>query len=158
MKNEMAVAIDNEVSEDEVIKNVNDESAAGDSDPDVDQKGVENDVIDEDEVVITIGEESPPQEDGTPAPEWVRELRKSHREQQKENRELKAKLEQLSGAEKKPVELGKKPVLADFDYDTELYEKSLETWQEQKRQVEADKAKAEAERMNHENAWKETLA
>ncbi len=40
---------------------------------------------DEDEVVISIGEESPPQEE-TRAPDWVREVRKSHCELQHKKR------------------------------------------------------------------------
>ena len=73
----------------------------------------------EDEVVISIDGESPTQEDEKEkAPEWVRELRKSHRELKRENRELRTKLTTQT-TEIKPVTLGKKPSLDDFDYDTD---------------------------------------
>ena len=56
------------------------------------------------EVVVTIGEESPPpEEDEKQAPEWVRELRKNHRELVRENRELKEKVAATTTTETKPV-------------------------------------------------------
>ena len=50
---------------------------------------------DDDAVVVTIGDEQPPEEEQhAQAPAWVKELRKSQRELQRENRELKARLQQ----------------------------------------------------------------
>lgn len=90
----------------------------------VDTTEVEPIVEDESEVIVSIGEETPPPEDEqTRAPEWVRELRKQHRELQKKNRELEAKLS-TPVAENKPA-LGKKPTLEDHDYDSENFEKAL---------------------------------
>lgn len=61
-----------------------------------------------DEVIISIGEETPPQEEEVRAPEWVRELRKANREKERKIRELEAKLN-ATATETKPVALGPKP-------------------------------------------------
>jgi hypothetical protein len=110
----------------------------------------------DDEVIVSIGEESPPQEEEKPAPEWVRDLRKQHRELQKRNRELEAKLNQEPAA---PAvqELGKKPTLEDFDYDAEKFEASLANWFERKRQADEQVAKLQAERDNQAKEWQAKL-
>ena len=88
-----------------------------------------------DDVVVTIGEESPTSEEETAqAPEWVRELRKNYRELQREKRELEEKLKATTGAETKPAtDPGKKPTLEACDYDAEKYEQDLAAWYERKR-------------------------
>lgn len=107
--------------------------------------------VEAEEVVVTIGdEESPPQER---APEWVRELRKAHRELQKENRELHQKLQVV---ETKPT-LPKKPALEDYDYDSDEYEKGLVQWFEQKRKFDEQNARAEAEAQNQQKDWQSKL-
>lgn len=97
----------------------------------------------EDEVTITIGDEPAPVDEEARAPDWVRELRKSHRELQRKNRELE---QRLQGTPAATPALGKKPSLDDFDYDAEKYESALESWYDTKRKhdaaaAEADKAK-----------------
>lgn len=97
----------------------------------------------EDEVTITIGDEPAPVDEEARAPDWVRELRKSHRELQRKNRELE---QRLQGTPAATPALGKKPTLDDFDYDAEKYETALESWYDTKRKhdaaaAEADKAK-----------------
>jgi hypothetical protein len=106
-------------------------------------------------VVISIGDEAPPPEEETErAPEWVRELRKQHRELQKRVREYEAK-EQAAPAGPKPV--GPKPKLEDHDYDTDRYETALEVWYAQK--AAADKAEREAQKQAEEaqRAWQAKL-
>jgi hypothetical protein len=111
----------------------------------------------EDEVVISIDGESPTQEDEKEkAPEWVRELRKSHRELKRENRELRTKLTTQT-TEIKPVTLGKKPSLDDFDYDTDKFESALANWFEQKRIVDQQRAQAEAAAREQQEAWQNKL-
>jgi hypothetical protein len=110
----------------------------------------------DDEVIVSIGEESPPQEEEKPAPEWVRDLRKQHRELQKRNRELEAKLNQEPAAPA-VTELGKKPTLEDFDYDAEKFEASLANWFERKRQTDEQVAKLQAERDNQAKEWQAKL-
>lgn len=115
---------------------------------------------DEDEVVVSIGEEPPPseEEEAAHAPEWVRDLRKNHRELVKRNRELeeqvKAKTEQATPA---PT-LGAKPTLDGCDYDAEAFEAALATWYDQKRKVDEQKAKADADAKAQTDAWNAKLA
>jgi hypothetical protein len=108
------------------------------------------------EVVVSIGEDAPPPEDHTPAPEWVRELRKTNRELQRQNRELQSKL-QVQPTENKPVAIGAKPKLEDHDYDADKYEEALTDWFERKRQADDVNAKQQAEVMNQQKAWQAKL-
>ncbi len=106
----------------------------------------------DDDLIVTIGDES---QEVEPAPEWVKELRKSHRETQRENRNLKAQMEEMTKTETKPV--GAKPKLEDFDYDSDLYEAAYDKWLGQKREaeteIEAEKAKTKAAA----DEWQKTL-
>jgi hypothetical protein len=111
---------------------------------------------DTEEVVVSIGEEAPPPEEHTPAPEWVKELRKTNRELQRQNRELQSKL-QVQPTENKPVAIGAKPKLEDHDYDADRYEEALTSWFERKRQADESNAKQEAEVMNQQKAWQAKL-
>jgi len=110
-----------------------------------------------DEIVVSIGEESPPPEENAPAPEWVRELRKSHREAQKKIREYESKLQALQSTENKPVALGPKPKLEDFDYDSDRYEKSLEQWYDRKRLAADAEAKTKAAEEEQAKSWQAKL-
>lgn len=116
-----------------------------------------DDEDDSEEVVISIGEEAPPQEEEVRAPEWVRELRKSNREKEKRIRELEAKLS-TAETETKPVTLGKKPTLEDCDYDSEEYENKLAAWYESKREYDAAEASAQAQRDAETKAWQDKLS
>lgn len=113
---------------------------------------------DDDEVVVTIGDSPAPQEDETEkAPTWVRDLRKAHRETQKENRELRQKLEAMNNPTSKKVELGPKPKLEDFDYDTEEYDQALQTWYNNKRASDEAAEQAKAEQEAQQKAWQARL-
>ena len=116
----------------------------------------DEDSEDTEEVVVSIGEEAPPPEEHTPAPEWVKELRKTNRELQRQNRELQGRL-QAAPPETKPVVIGTKPKLEDHDYDADKYEEALTGWFERKRQAEEVNAKQEAEVMNQQKAWQAKL-
>jgi desulfoferrodoxin (superoxide reductase-like protein) len=112
---------------------------------------------DNDEVIVSIGEEAPPPEEQTHAPEWVRELRKTNRELQRQNRELQGKLQSTAQTETKPVVLGKKPSLEEYDYDADKFEVALADWFDRKRQADEANAKQEAEVMNQQKAWQAKL-
>lgn len=116
----------------------------------------DEEVESEDDVVVSIGEESPPQEEEARAPEWVRELRKANREKERKIRELEAKLN-ATATETKPVALGPKPTLEACDYDSEEYEKKLADWYEQKRHADAAEAEAQAQRDAEAKAWQDKL-
>lgn len=107
----------------------------------------------EDTVVVTFGDETPPDDDDTkgPAPEWVREVRKANRELAKENRALKAKME----AAHQPVveDLGKEPELEDFDYDTAKFKQAFVEWTAKKAKHDADAAARKTEVEKAQAEW-----
>ena len=112
---------------------------------------------DDEEFVITVGDEPPePSDDddfsGQPAPAWVKDLRKQSREDKKRIKELEAQVQQAKPAEK-PIEVGLKPKLADFDYDEDQFESAVEQWHERKRQVEQQQASKQAEEKQAQQAW-----
>jgi len=141
--NEKAVIDDEETNVEEVIEEIT-EIVDDLEEPDAE------------EVIVSIGEEAPPPEEHTPAPEWVRELRKTNRELQRQNRELQSKL-QVQPTEINPVVIGAKPKLEDHDYDADKYEEALTAWFERKRQADEVNAKQQAEVMNQQKAWQAKL-
>lgn len=110
----------------------------------------------EEEVIVTIGEEAPPPEEETRAPEWVRELRRKHRETTKELEATKKKLEAIT-AESKPAALAKKPTLEDFDYDADRFEAALAGWFDQKRAQDEAEAKARKAEEDQKADWQAKL-
>jgi hypothetical protein len=118
---------------------------------------IEDDESESDEVIVSIGEEAPPPAEHAPAPEWVKELRKTNRELQRQNRELQGKLQSNAQTEIKPVVLGKKPSLEEHDYDAEKFEAALADWFERKQKTEDANAKQEAEVMTQQKAWQAKL-
>ena len=131
------------------------EEVTEDEDVDGDPSGVEESEEESEDIVVSIGEEPPPPEP-EPAPEWVRELRKSHRELQKRNRELEAQVHQTT--ETNPVvTLGAKPSLEQHDYDTDKYEASLADWYERKRAVDDQQAQARQAEQQQADAWQQQL-
>lgn len=112
----------------------------------------------DEQVVIEIEGESPAPEDDAKAPGWVKDLRKSNREKERENRKLREQLAKLSSAaEPTAVELGKKPTIEGADYDSAVYERQLIDWFEKKRAVEERQKSIEAERQKEQEAWNATL-
>ena len=111
------------------------------------------------EVVITIkGESPPPEEEEKQAPEWVKNLRKSYRELQREKRELEEKLKMvLPAPEHNPVDPGKKPTLEACDYDSDKFENELAGWFERKRQSEEVIAKQRSKQQAEQETWQKKL-
>jgi hypothetical protein len=117
----------------------------------------DDETSEDEEFVITIGDEEPePSDDddfsGKPAPTWVKDLRKKEREARKRIKELEAQVQQAKPTEK-PIEVGPKPRLADFDYDEDDFESAVEQWHERKRQVEQQQAAKQAEEEKAKQAW-----
>lgn len=113
---------------------------------------------DDGEIVVSIdGEEASEQEEAEPAPEWVKDLRKKHRELERENRDLKAKVSAANGMENAPAILPKKPRLDDdgIDYDQDKYEAELDAWYAKKKDFDdkqRENEEAEAEKQKSFNA------
>lgn len=119
----------------------------------------EQDSQDDDSVVVTIGEESPPTEEDeqASAPAWVKELRETNRQKSRRIRELEEQLKAKASTETQPVQVGKKPTLEDHDYDAAQFEAALEQWYEQKRKADEHNAKAQAEAQAVQQAWEAKL-
>ena len=111
-----------------------------------------------DEVVVSIGEESPPSEDedAARAPEWVRELRKSNREKDRRIRELEQKVASAAPAPQAVV-VGAKPTLEGCDYDAEKFEAELEAWHARKREADDQVAKKTKADEDQRTAWQAKL-
>lgn len=117
----------------------------------------DDEASEDEEFVITVGDEEPEPSDeddfsGKPAPTWVKDLRKKEREARKRIKELEAQVQQAKPADK-PIEVGPKPKLADFDYDEDQFESAVEQWHERKRQVEQQQAAKQAEEEKAQQAW-----
>ena len=109
----------------------------------------------DEELIVTIGEETPPQEetDEKRAPEWVRNLRTKAREQERELRELRKLRDGVE--QQKQTQLGPKPTLEACDYDADLFERRLDAWKERKAVTDRQAAEAretEAKRQQYFNS------
>jgi len=114
-----------------------------------------------DEIVISLGEEvvTPKADDEkAPAPEWVKELRKRTKEQEKTIREQQAQLDALKIPDQKAA-LGKKPSMSDdgIDYDEDAFAAAMEKWYDNKRVVDAEEAKKREQAELQEKSWNEKL-
>jgi len=150
-----AVTLEDETT---VVDGEGEDGNTGETQPD-DNEGedAQETAAESDDVVVTIGEEAPPTEEETQAPEWVRELRKTNREDKRRIRELEDKLNATKTAETKPAALGKKPTLEDHDYDTEKFEQALTAWYDRKREADQAATQAEAAQKEQQKAWQAKL-
>jgi hypothetical protein len=143
--------------EDEQLEDEQEEAEVEETEEPSGEEDSEQDNTDEEEegVLVTFGDEETqePEEEST---DLVRHLRKAHRDIKRENRELKAKLEEQA-APKTATTLGPKPRLEDHDYEAEAYEQALESWYTTKRQVEAEQEEAEAQQKQEQEAWQARL-
>ena len=146
------LVIDDQESQDD-SENVGDEQNSGTDQND--QQSGDDQEGDDNEVIVSIGEDAPPPDEQAHAPGWVKELRKANREKEKRIRELEAKLTQTT--EKKPVALGAKPKLEDFDYDADKFESALADWFERKRQADTEAKKLQQAEQAQKQAWQEKL-
>jgi len=158
--NDLAEQIEEEVYEDEenVLSEAGDEEVEelqldDDSEPsDEPSEPVEPEAEEsEDDLIVSIDGESPAPEEA--APEWVRDLRKQHREQKRRNRELEQELEQMRSQGQRARPLGPKPTLEVYDYDTDKYEKALTDWFDRKRRHDAEQETAQRQQQAIEEAW-----
>jgi len=110
------------------------------------------------EVIVTIGDEPVPEpQETTPAPEWVRELRRVNREREREIKELRDKLAAKEATPPPATDPGKKPTLEDHDYDTDAYERELTAWYERKRNADAEITRQLQTEQEQQKAWQAKL-
>ena len=110
----------------------------------------------QEEVIVSIGNEptvEPVEEE--PAPAWVKKVRQRNRELERELKEVKKKLTEIS--QPREAELGDKPTLQSYDYDTEKYEQALTSWYDRKRKADEQAAKVKEETEQAENEWRERV-
>lgn len=137
------------------VEEVSEAYVEGDADDEADGEAEPE----EEEVVISIDGEAPPQqeEEEARAPEWVRDLRKQHREEKRRVKELQQRLAQYEQKETGVAPLGKKPTLESVDYDTERYETELASWYEKKRAHDEREAAVKAEQQSVQQEWEQKL-
>jgi len=115
----------------------------------------------ETELVVSIGNEEPEPdpvaEQVQQAPEWVKELRKQNREQQKRIKELERSIQAPAAQGETTTAPPKKPTLADVDYDTGAYEAKLDDWYKAKAAYDSQEAKRQQERDAVKGAWEAKL-
>lgn len=134
-----------------------DESVETDSDASSDQSASDSvGADDSDEVLITIGDEEIAPDETTAAPEWVRDLRKKNREDQRRIRDLEEQLRKRD-APAPAQALGKKPSLDDFDYDVEKYEDAIAVWHERKRAADLEQERTRQAEQEADAAWSKRM-
>lgn len=153
---------DKDKLDDDIANNdINDDQAASDdaSGESVDADALATDTDDNkdghDEVIVSIGDEQPQEDQQKQAPEWVRELRKLNVEKERRIRELEEKLSLHQ--EVKPLNIGPEPTLEDYDYDADKFKGALLQWYDQKKQVEIKKAEQQAAEQQQQQAWQAKL-
>jgi hypothetical protein len=109
-----------------------------------------------DEVTVSISGEPDPEPEPERAPDWVRDLRRSHRELQRKVREYEAR-EQTAPVQAEIPRLGAKPKLEEHDYDTERYEKALEDWYKKRDAVDAVKREQQRQADEQAKSWQAKL-
>jgi hypothetical protein len=107
------------------------------------------------EIVVSIGEPEPEQQEQEAAPEWVRDLRRKNREDQRRIRELEDKLQKISAPKTEP--LGEKPTLEGCEFDPDAFERKLVDWHERKRKIDSAEAEAAAAQRKASDDWQKTL-
>ena len=105
------------------------------------------------ELVVSIGEEAPPQTEEQSAPGWVRDLRK-------QNRELTKRLKELEAKDKQPAQSAPppKPTFESCDWDEGKFADAVVEWNTAKRQ--ADEVQANQQKLvdQAQEAWNAKVA
>lgn len=129
-----------------------------------DEQGTEETLLDEsgeiiegEELIVTIEGEEPPSSDETNAPEWVKEVRKTNRELLKRNRELEEKLNTNTPIVEKPLDVGTEPTLEDCDYDTDEFKKKHHEWYQKKLKADSEAQRKRDEETAASKVWQDTL-
>ncbi len=118
--------------------------------------GASAEAEDSGEVIVTIGDQQPQQEEPeAAAPAWVKELRQKNRELVRKLRQYESGQQQATQAVAAPV-VGEKPTLAGCDYDADAFEAQLVAWTERKRQADEAVRKQQEEAERAQQKWTQT--
>ena len=111
----------------------------------------------EGEVVVTFGDEAPPQEpEPTPDSNPLKLQRERIKELERQKRELEDKL-RAKDAPIPETPLGPKPKLEDYDYDADKFELAYDDWVGRKRQADEKAERVQAEARAQKEAWQAKL-
>lgn len=137
---------DEAIKQDEAVEE-NEESQSDNSEAGTDEEGAEEEML-----VVSIGEESPDEDDTALTVEkeddtdTIRQMRKALKEKNEASKADKKRLKELEAKEteraasKDKVELGDKPSRDDYEYDQDdKYETDLIAWHDRKRKLETKK-------------------
>jgi len=151
------VSTDDESSEEMVPQPIEDTEESQESQEESSEE-IKDEPTEPEEITIVIGDDEPEEEKpAEEAPSWVKELRKAHREAQKENKELRTKLESLQTPKQETPTLGQKPKIEDFDYDADEFETALENWFKKKQEVDKVEAEKQAAQQRTQEEWNARL-
>lgn len=109
------------------------------------------------ELEVTIEGEAPAPAEEEPTPEWVRDLRKRHKESQRKIKQLEQENQSLKAPSAPKATLGPKPKLEDFDYDGDKFADAVTAWHESKREHELEAKRAQEAKEAEGKAWQERL-
>jgi len=131
------------------------DEAADVDEPEVIEGEVVAPELEDDELVVTIGDAPAPEEEPEQAPEWVKELRKSNREKDRALKEIQRELEAYKAPKAAPVV--KKPTLEGCDYDADKFEAELLAWNEADRAAKAEAKAREEAQQAEKDEWQKRL-
>jgi FMN phosphatase YigB (HAD superfamily) len=148
-----------ELIEDEALPEAESDAEAPDtgeeqeSDEAADAPDTEGPPGDDDELVITLGEEQPePEPEETPV---IRQMRQALKEAKRREREKDAILQQLQArpAAPEPQDPGPIPKIADFDFDDDKHAAAVSEWTAKKAAAELAKAQRQRQQQEQQEAW-----
>lgn len=122
----------------------------------VDEGDSETDPEDEELVISLDGEEPEKEEDEhKEAPQWVKDLRKSSREDKKRIRDLEKQISIKKESAEIVPKLGKKPEFEDegIDCDADVFAEKLDEWHAQKADYDKAQIKVEAKKAEDAKLW-----
>lgn len=132
----------------------------GSPEPEEQEQEQETATQDEEEIVVSIDDGKKEPEEQQSETEWLKDLRKSWKSYKKENRQLKQELDRIKQEQQpqaKTFDPGPKPTLEACDYDTDAYDKKLDTWYGNKQRFEEEKKRQIEAQSQIDRAWQEQL-
>lgn len=131
-----------------------------------DSKDPEGDIeTEDDEIVVTIGDEEIEDDDEPPegAKEWAIKLRKRFRDKKKEIRELKQQIYEMTSGQREGAapqaagDPGPMPTFEECDFDNEKYAEKMQQWKDKFKQHVKKSTEQDVIRQKQDQAWQEKL-
>jgi hypothetical protein len=132
---------------------VKDQPADGGPDDEADLKSGQDIDQEQEQVIVSIGDETPEEHDFNAMPSWVKELRRAYDRSKRKNQELSKKIEQYASKHSngnnlypETMDPGPMPTLANSDYDEQKFSDRMTEWHQAK--MIADQAKQKKKAQN----------